>query len=418
LELSEAEKARLPLLYKDYAVSTEEAIAEALSLMPSTARRSVGVSSVKTYKILPSHARSAEDSLSAFHVVNFADHQGFAIVAGDRRIEQPILAFVEQGNLTQDSINPGLALFLEMSHAYALQEIESTEQLRDSIYLQLKEKLGEIPFAQARPATQDGSSYQNYLTIHYGNWHDNQRVELKGSNGQWIEFGQGFPFNKNVPKDCGNGNKAPIGCVATAMAQIIAYYKHPTHWGNWNAIINWENYYPAYESVANMMLSLATLVGMDYGCKGSSADDSDAIFAFKTTLGYNTGNMKKFNSSEIISQIRDYRRPLYMGGYESQYYFLGIPTPFYSGGHAWVADGYLQRTRSEKTCYGIGTIYQNCSTSYQYADFLHINWGWRDGRNGYFVPGVFNANTPAIGIQRGNQEDNFRYKIEYLIVHP
>ena len=418
LELSEAEKARLPLLYKDYTISTDEAIAEALSLMPSTARRSVGVSSVKTYKILPNHARSAEDSLSAFHVVNFAEHQGFVIIAGDRRIEQPVFAFVEQGNLIQDSINPGLALFLEMSHAYALQEIESKEQLRDSIYLQLKEKLGELPVAQARPATQDGSSFQNHATTYYGAWYDNQRVELKGRDGQWLKFGQYSPFNNYVPKDCGY-NKAPAGCVAVAMAQIMAYYQYP-YGRNWANILNWENLYtyPNYYDfdIASLMRDIGQAVKMDYGCGngGSGAYSEDAIRVFKN-WGYSATGLMNFNAGGIISQVRDYRRLVYMRGYASRWYFLGIPTAVYDDGHAWVADGYLQRARSKMTCYG--GLYNNCnSTSYQYADFLHLNWGYSGHQSGYFVPGVFDIYSPANVPGRGG-EYNFQYNVEYANVY-
>lgn len=36
---------------------------------------------------------------------------------------------------------------------------------------------------------------------------------------------QGTPFNNDCPKV--NGTKTPTGCVATAMAQVMNYWKYP-----------------------------------------------------------------------------------------------------------------------------------------------------------------------------------------------
>jgi hypothetical protein len=406
LELSEAEKARLPLLYKDYAVSTEEAIAEALSLMPSTARRSGGVSLVKTYKILPNHARSAEDSLYAFHVVNFADNQGFAIVAGDRRIEQPVFAFVEQGNLTQDSINPGLALFLEMSHAYALQEIESKEQLRDSVYLQLKEKLGEVlPEARRAPTSEEIAIGGTYTNSVLGPWETFENTTLT-TNNAWLKFGQGSPFNNYVPKDCG-GYKAVAGCVATAMAQIMTYYQYP-YGRNWANILNWYSLWYDYRQdfdIAYLMRDIGQVVKMDYGCGngGSGAYDDDVPPAFRA-FGYQSSAVKKYDIVAIRTQINQYKRPIYLSGCSDKTTnFWGVAS--YGRCHAWVVDGYLSENRKVKTCF---LSNYSCYTDTQSRHFFHMNWGWNGMSNGYFNVDIYYAVL----------DYNFRYELTYIIAHP
>ena len=418
LELSEAEKARLPLLYQDYAISQEDAIAEALDFMPAVARNA-GKPLVKTYKILPNHARSAQDSVSAFHVVNFADHQGFVIVAGDRRMSEPVLAFVEGSNLTQDSINPGLALFLDMSHAYALQEIENREQLRDSIYLQLKEKMGEFPVAQARPATQDGSPYYNPNNpirdeFIYGAWREEKRIELKGANGRWLDFGQDAPFSNYVPKYCEDGAKAPAGCVATALAQIMAYYQYP-YGRNWANILNWYSLWYGYPrqdfDIASLMRDIGQASNMNYGCAGSGASNENAIRLLRN-WGYTTTGLMNFNVVDVVTQISSYRRPIYLTGCnEKTTSFWGVTS--YGRCHAWLADGYLLKTRTVKYCYGPSCKYM----ADEQLKFLHMNWGWEGYKNGYFVPGVFNADTPAKIPMRGGLYD-FRYVVEYFIAHP
>lgn len=86
-----------------------------------------------------------------------------------------------------------------------------------------------------------------------------------------IAFDQGAPYNEMCPKtfmgDCENGTAMPTGCVATAAAQIMAYYQWPLQmtgrdisytsysyqipvtWETESTYFNWHNILPEYNSL-------------------------------------------------------------------------------------------------------------------------------------------------------------------------
>ena len=52
------------------------------------------------------------------YIVNYADDGGFAVLSADTRMET-ILAYSDQGNISDTMNNPGVKMFLEMIPAYA-----------------------------------------------------------------------------------------------------------------------------------------------------------------------------------------------------------------------------------------------------------------------------------------------------------
>ena len=87
------------------------------------------IANVETLRSRQFATRAAVDSLSIdtlLYFVNFADNQGFAVVAADKRTS-PILALIDKGNykagdLAQED-NPGFLSFLDRA---VNQEIEHT----------------------------------------------------------------------------------------------------------------------------------------------------------------------------------------------------------------------------------------------------------------------------------------------------
>ena len=71
----------------------------------------------------------------------------------------------------------------------------------------------------------------------------------------------------------------------------------------------------------------------------------------------------------------------------------------YTGGHAWVVDGYIDYVtgwRSEEHLY------------------LHCNWGWNGNCNGYFLDGVFNTDTsPSYEDNVSSTRSHYRYQLKY-----
>lgn len=237
-----------------------------------------------------------------------------------------------------------------------------------------------------------------------------------------ILWDQVDPYNSLCP-NVGNGERAAVGCVATAMAQIMGYHQWPkkgiqtlpgytttTYRYKISQIplsamtYDWDLMTPVYTSesteaekaeVAKLMYHCGVSVKMDYG-PSSGALSLDVPNALINYFGYNA-NMKALMRSyytkaewdSIIRKELDESRPVY-------YYGSGS-----DGGHAFVCDGYDAN------------------------GLFHINWGWSGVSNGYFAlsgltPSVqgtggnssgFNLEQGAIiGIQRETTEEDDEYQ--------
>ena len=204
----------------------------------------------------------------------------------------------------------------------------------------------------------------------------------------------------------GPEGRANTGCVATAMAQIMNYWKYPTRgvgshsytWHDqtlsadfgattydWDNMANYYNYYfnndgsiiwlsaPSSEqlsAIATLMYHCGVSVEMNYGGSstgGSGAYTANVAEALKTYFNYCSNTIFRtkddYENTVWINMVKhelDNSRPL-------EYY--GQDTVPNGGGHAFVCDGYN-------------------SDSY-----FHFNWGWSGHYDGYFT--LSNLDTGA-----------------------
>lgn len=202
---------------------------------------------------------------------------------------------------------------------------------------------------------------------------------------------QEAPFNNYCPNL--NGVRTVTGCVATAMAQVMYYFKWPKTEVpalsyTWNGItlessavtLKWDNMLPSYngsyssaegDAVAALMQAAGYSVKMDYNTAangGSSAISSDVRNALINTFGYDvTANFLTrdyYETEEWEQIIYDNLKnvgPVYYKGRGS------------AGGHAFVCDGY------------------------DGAGKYHMNWGWGGMSDGYFVLSALNPGALGTG---------------------
>lgn len=216
-----------------------------------------------------------------------------------------------------------------------------------------------------------------------------------------IEWDQMPPYNLYCPVTVGgtshgqyNGGRAATGCMTTALAQIMAFHKHPAHgYGSlefevnegmkkvlWTANIyqntyawdrmgnnknefaqnasgNYNTSDPGVDGVATLMLDLGLALRTTYG-PASGASDGRIIPALSNYFDYDYSTMtmvqRRLTGNEdferqVLEELQT-GRPVY---------FAGLPGPNI-GGHAFVCDGYD----------GNG--------------LFHINWGWSGVSNDYF----------------------------------
>ena len=212
------------------------------------------------------------------------------------------------------------------------------------------------------------------------------------------QWDQDAPYNLLFPT-LSNGQVAYVGCVATAMAQVLYYWKWPARttmpipaftsegepiYMPQLPVINfaWDKMQDTYRiddtsdaALAASQLSLycAQSVGMIFTPTGSGAFSFVIPSALSTYFNYKKD--AKYIQRDVYSTL-DWEEILY------EELASGRPV-LYSGsknmsGHEFVCDGYD----------GNG--------------MFHINWGWNGMSNGYFLLSVLDPDTQGIGSATGS----------------
>ncbi len=203
-------------------------------------------------------------------------------------------------------------------------------------------------------------------------------------------WNQSAPYNYLCPADpTGSGGHVYSGCVATAMSQVMYYWRYPlqgtgSHGYTWNpygylfadfgnTTYKWDEMLNSTNSqnfeMAQLQLQLGISVNMMYSGSGSGAYSEDAANALKTYFGYdqslelvNRDDYTYENWKSLLRAQIDAGQPMYYNGYGT-------------GGHAFNVDGY------------------------QDTMYFHFNWGWGGSYNGYFH--LFNLNPGGNSFTNG-----------------
>ncbi len=217
------------------------------------------------------------------------------------------------------------------------------------------------------------------------------------------------PYNPRTKYD--DGKRAPVGCVALTMANLMFYYRYPAsgygsimyipreyennvliytypvqqaNFGqtvyNYNAMPNnLESY--NYE-LARLLHHCGIAVNMSYGWDGSGSQSEYALEALQNHFYYTqmaqfqniTDVVTDTNSAEQIAtweaklvEELDAHRPIFYSGSNKT-----------DGGHAWIVDGY---------------------TTVNNTRYFHVNWGWGGYDNGFYVLKNFNTHSGNFNYQ-------------------
>ena len=202
---------------------------------------------------------------------------------------------------------------------------------------------------------------------------------------------QGGYYNEMCPEDpAGPGGHCYAGCVATAMGQVMNYFRFPqTGTGSYsyscppygtlsadyeNTTYRW-NEMPLYlnssnPAVAELLYHLGVSVDMVYGPDGSGMYNHKAAYSLRTYFKYSPQTQYVYRDStnmdwdSLIIDHLDREIPMYYAGWS-------VPNVY---GHAFVCDGYED------------------------PGYYHFNWGWSGSYDGYFYtdnlsPGGSNFNN-------------------------
>jgi len=297
------------------------------------------------------------NSTPIYYVFNCTSEIGFVIVSAESNA-YPILAYSFESYYDKENLN------------------ESVKEIMDRY-----EK--EILVIRAKNFTADDETTRA--------WEKYSATTIQKSGDEITSVGpliqttwnQSCYYNTLCP--VGNGsygycNHVPVGCVATAMAQIMRYWSYPsTGLGshsyssmgfhdvdfsaqtyNWSAMPN--SITEENAEVAKISYHAGVSVDMSYAAGGSSASTQAATNALKFNFNYSSTTQYVDKSSYtnvqwdilIRSNLIDSKPLIYRGSGGS-------------GGHAFIVDGF------------------------DYPDHYHINWGWGGSHNGLFYLSSLNS---------------------------
>jgi hypothetical protein len=312
------------------------------------------------YKGIMSADANAEGA--DLYLFNINNDGGFILVSGDKNTE-PILGYSDKGNFISSKLPESMITWLK---CYS----EQIEYLRNNI------------------AKAISNSSQIIYKCDTTSFPSSVEPLLGG-----IEWNQGSPYNMYCPVI--RDTVTWTGCVATAMAQTIGYWKWPLHGYGSNqykctdvandlsvnfstTTYDWNNITEKYstsstdaqnKAVGTLMYHCGVAMGMQYGTKGSSPTGILSVEeAYKNHFGYTHASIIEHDYinqnawTHYLKNELSNKRPVEYSGSGN-------------GAHAFVLDGYNKN------------------------DYYHVNWGWGGAYNGYFL---LSALTPLAGYDYSN----------------
>lgn len=263
--------------------------------------------------------------------------RGFSLATGDSRLSQ-IYAYTENSSLSDTLYNLGLA-----------------------------SALAQIPYVVQHDLIE-------FYTIGRITTPVDEEVNLNIGPLLKTQWGQGYPYNLACPIVTPCNERAPAGCTAIAIAQVVTYLDIPRsrYQGTFNyKAFNYQKVVPAnYEAmVAKLIKFIGDKVQMTYGCKGSGAWPK----TFRPTLDswgvyYSYAEDANVDISHLVKNL--------VKGYP--HITSGSQKTGEKGAHTWVWDGVRGKFRHQSD--GRGTITYTPIGSILYS----CNWGWDGAADGWY----------------------------------
>jgi Leucine-rich repeat (LRR) protein len=340
-----------------------------------------------------------------YYVFNVTTTKGFVIVSADDNVS-PILAYSTESNYGMVLKNPMPKQISDWFGGYARRvavTIKNNTKATNDVKIKWQQLSSPLPKSHFQ-LFGSGTGSVNPLLPTY--WDQNSE-----------DGGSTIFYNNQCPYDKKFGANVETGCVATAMAQVMRYWKYPTKgtgehtytpvsypylgsqtfdFGNttyqWNLMpdsLGLSSTQAQINAVGTLIYSCGVAVDMDYGAdqvdgSGSQATNyggyyantaQDALvnyFNYDNRLqGLSRSNYTDADWMNILQNELNAKRPVIYTGSGDQ------------GGHCFINDGYDNN------------------------NLFHFNWGWSGYYNGFYdinnmSPGsdTFNYGQQAvIGIQ-------------------
>ncbi len=315
----------------------------------------VAFSSQAKSRIAAHAPQAVHQKAPAYYLFNASDGNGFVIVSGEDQLPA-VFGYSDTGCLSAtDEIPEGLAAILGMYEEYVAA---------------VRSGKAKLPAENAQPASSSLPAVVAPLLT--------------------SKWGQDSPFNIYCPRS--GGKTVPCGCAATAMAQIMYYWKYPAQGkgyisynsGDIGGVLSKDlsgSYYDwsvmgddaesnssteARQAVGTLCYDCGISIAMNYTLSGSGAYADNSMRAFVNNFSYRASTMRHlrrecFSSEaqwmELVKSELAAARPVYYGGFSTE------------GGHAFILDGYNAE------------------------NLVHVNWGWFGSYDAFYDIALLNPGT-------------------------
>ncbi len=198
----------------------------------------------------------------------------------------------------------------------------------------MRNRLEALPIVSERVKGSNNALWEGYLNHEQGFI---QQLSSAETWGPWLNtnWHQRYPYNKYCPRLCSDddpvrGENCYVGCTATAMAQIIYYWKHPRSlffysgdryttetgiridedfvisFGELNVVLSDIKYDGDEDEIAALCFACGVSVQMDYGCDKSGAVPSAGIF--RSRFGYASADCKDEHDADFYTVLEENMR--------------------------------------------------------------------------------------------------------------
>jgi hypothetical protein len=311
---------------------------------------------------------TAKDSTLAadnglYYIYNKGVNSGYVIISGDDRANT-VLGYSNDGSFDINQIPDGLKYWL---NGFAT-EIKSIVNQPNTVLLTVNSAPVSVPLQKAIATSV---------------------APLLGG----IQWNQSSPYNDLCPLKPTTTSRCVTGCVATAMAQVMDYYKWPVIGSGSNSYTtktnkialsvdfsqtqyDWANMTDTYgttstqvqkTAVSTLMYHCGVAINMDYDLSSSASSNTMAkslitYFGYDKNLQILTRDFyTRSEWSDILKAEINASRPVLYSGQSA------------TSGHLFVCDGYDSN------------------------GYFHFNWGWGGMSNGYFEITALNPSNQGIG---------------------
>jgi hypothetical protein len=293
-----------------------------------------------------------DNDILYYYVVNFIPHS-YVIVSADKRLH-PVIAYSFSTSCPQNEEIPPFLWWMNT----------------------VKEEIKQFKTTAISTESKYTNEWNRLLST------DQQSIKKKNTKAVapllHTTWNQGKYYNAACPEDpSGPGGHAYAGCVPTAIAQVMNYYRWPNQGvGNYTYLDStygiqsadfsatnyiWDHMPMSLSNhnfdIAQLLYHIGVSCDLRYGPNGSGMYNHKAGYSYRTFFAYVDSTRYMFRDTAsfdwrgVLIDHLDRGMPLYYAGWADT---------IYVSGHAFVCDGYQDST------------------------FFHFNWGWGGSYDGFF----------------------------------